>query len=1255
MKEITDYFSSPTKKVTANIEVSTTLEIPKKNAIVEHIEEAVVSHQSPCNDLPVVEEHPRKKSKRRKTDKHRKLSDPAVKTVTELFSTSCCLLSPNQQSAEGVNLIQTETEEEDVENVKLIGNISFKENQQNSDSEPFTLKDDKKSIKPNAFQFMMDSRNKSIGMNSPGKEIQEEKSEDIPKKDKLIARKNLLSMWADKKRASKRKRTEEEIDEIISYKLDKRAKRLQKLLKAEKVEKETKDSAEVFVKNRRYKTAKTSYSINDGTDNNFDNENVNLLCKNISELNKMTPNLNKGVGAGKKIENMPFVTIDNDKNPAQSRLTKTILKPKKVSSSKSEKSNFHIISSRNEVIGSEKFVETVNQTGSTTLTSKKNKRVLNLVDSSNKINEGHSSNVTIKIEEKKGMKSQKNGCTNLKLSNKEKKSKIPSDNSNQNCKISTLHKSQSWKMKIKVNLDENEKVSNEEESRQLRKRKNVNYRDGLPIDKISENEATERDTLIISSESEEDSNINKKTSKNSRIAPVFTKATPKPKEDPGVKEARRQFLMSGIPSSLKKLKEKQQSIEEQNSNIFPTISHVQQKCDSRFWNLPDPGLEIYASEPLKIDQSNILCKEITRSHLPQKINIKMEMEKIDKLKLLLNKIKTDNPNYPVYKSFRSIYEKSGKNLTDKIAKKTSPKKTKKIKKKKLNSSGKFDDASIIPSDSDSTIHSMWTEKYKPKCSDDIIGNSEAVKNLKKWLVIWMKYSEDINLKRRRTESSGSDFDTSDYDSRDSTALPGNTVVLGGPCGSGKSTAVYAICNELGFNIIELNASSKRTGKRLLLEIQEATQSHQVRKQKSQFFAEKKLKERIEDTESQTNKKMCVILIEDIDIVFEQDDGFISALTQLITTSKRPIVLTTTNYDSVFVQKFLNEYEYIPFLSLSSYSLSVWLQILCLIEGIFVHKNDIGNLLEVNKGDVRKTLLQLQFWVSSGGQISQNEIPIKIEEKRSSCEEKLDDDEEPDTFPTENTNEDIDPSIHYIGSFEIFHVDEPFSVPYYLNLGMLWWNIPNIFNLPQSSCQRIQKFQQCSYLEKTNPLTNKFKSNPEDKRKLNLASKLYDSLAFTDVMFRKVNYSDSIEPIVKNISCSISDSLELREDFRTFSGDADFVHEITHVLVDGHIKQFGEYPKLDMAVPNRAERRWRAKNHVCEDIFLEALSVSNHLERKSISLDYMPMLRNMFRTETIRASNNTKRGNRFRNYLKDLGVNCNANTVKLACNIMKETD
>ena len=55
----------------------------------------------------------------------------------------------------------------------------------------------------------------------------------------------------------------------------------------------------------------------------------------------------------------------------------------------------------------------------------------------------------------------------------------------------------------------------------------------------------------------------------------------------------------------------------------------------------------------------------------------------------------------------------------------------------------------------------------------------------------------------------------------------NSVLLAGPAGSGKTSSVYALAEELSFNVLEVNASSKRNGKSILSQLHEATQSHTV--------------------------------------------------------------------------------------------------------------------------------------------------------------------------------------------------------------------------------------------------------------------------------------------------------------------------------------------------------------------------------------------------------------------------------------------
>ena len=47
---------------------------------------------------------------------------------------------------------------------------------------------------------------------------------------------------------------------------------------------------------------------------------------------------------------------------------------------------------------------------------------------------------------------------------------------------------------------------------------------------------------------------------------------------------------------------------------------------------------------------------------------------------------------------------------------------------------------------------------------------------------------------------------------------GNTALIEGPPGSGKTAAVFALAAEMGFNVLEVNASSNRTGKQVCWKI-----------------------------------------------------------------------------------------------------------------------------------------------------------------------------------------------------------------------------------------------------------------------------------------------------------------------------------------------------------------------------------------------------------------------------------------------------
>ena len=87
--------------------------------------------------------------------------------------------------------------------------------------------------KVNAFQLMMNSMNRSIGTNSPGKDqIKSPELDDSEKAQKKVKaqRKLVLEQWADKKGATKRKLDDSAQEEYVNKQMTKRAKRLKKLV-----------------------------------------------------------------------------------------------------------------------------------------------------------------------------------------------------------------------------------------------------------------------------------------------------------------------------------------------------------------------------------------------------------------------------------------------------------------------------------------------------------------------------------------------------------------------------------------------------------------------------------------------------------------------------------------------------------------------------------------------------------------------------------------------------------------------------------------------------------------------------------------------------------------------------------------------------------------------------------------------------------------------------------------------------------------
>ena len=118
--------------------------------------------------------------------------------------------------------------------------------------------------------------------------------------------------------------------------------------------------------------------------------------------------------------------------------------------------------------------------------------------------------------------------------------------------------------------------------------------------------------------------------------------------------------------------------------------------------------------------------------------------------------------------------------------------------------------------------------------------------------------------------------------------------LVGPTGTGKSQLVYELCPY----VLELHPGDKRNASSLRKHLQEATQSHSIHPNNPQL-SQNKHKHTPNDDATTTTR--TVILLDEVDNVFEQDTGFWNTLHEICRHTKCPIVWTA-NRENVVLHK-----------------------------------------------------------------------------------------------------------------------------------------------------------------------------------------------------------------------------------------------------------------------------------------------------------------------------------------------------------------
>jgi len=219
----------------------------------------------------------------------------------------------------------------------------------------------------------------------------------------------------------------------------------------------------------------------------------------------------------------------------------------------------------------------------------------------------------------------------------------------------------------------------------------------------------------------------------------------------------------------------------------------------------------------------------------------------------------------------------------------------------------------------------WTSRFRPRTLGDLADNERAIGQLLSWVRSW-----EQGIPERRA------------------------AFLYGPPGVGKTSSVVAVANDLDFDLLEVNASDYRTGRRLDSLLGRATM------QSLTVLGRRRM-----------------ILLDELEGVSGRDDqGGISAITRIIKETRSPVVLVATSAYEGWEEKFrplrrislLIEYGPVPFADVLERLTAIAREV-----GVSVDEEALELISERSRGDVRSAINDLEAVARGGAHVSIGDV------------------------------------------------------------------------------------------------------------------------------------------------------------------------------------------------------------------------------------------------------------------------------------------
>ena len=215
----------------------------------------------------------------------------------------------------------------------------------------------------------------------------------------------------------------------------------------------------------------------------------------------------------------------------------------------------------------------------------------------------------------------------------------------------------------------------------------------------------------------------------------------------------------------------------------------------------------------------------------------------------------------------------------------------------------------------------WVEKYRPRTLRDIVGNNQAIAQMKKWAMDWDQ------------------------------GKPQKPIILVGKPGCGKTSAARALANDMKWGVIELNASDVRNEKNIkriaMVGAVNETFTDDGKFISSKFGGRK------------------LIIFDEADNLYEgkDDRGGKKAIVETIRVAKQPIILIGNDYygilSGVWGKKLKSMCAVVKFRALTSAQIIKVLNRICRGEEIVCEKEALRVIASRCGGDLRAAINDLQ--------------------------------------------------------------------------------------------------------------------------------------------------------------------------------------------------------------------------------------------------------------------------------------------------------